>query len=228
VEIRDGSGLRVFALGPLRAEQDGKLVVQWGGAKAGSRQAEAVFAFLFDRGDRGVAKDELVDLIWPDVAVDRADVAFHRTLSGLRRTLDPARTVRSGRADGAVVFYNDRYHLQPGVVAWSDTRAFEEAFVAASTADTHNEAIRALETARELYRGEYLDDCPFYGDSADVEERRSQFRGRYVDLLVALGQRYETLGDRPGAAAAFREAVATSLEGCAPAADGLERLQALP
>ncbi len=60
--------------------------------------------------------------------------------------------------------------------------------------------------ARALYRGDYLDDCPFYGDSAQAEERRGVLKGRYIDLLLAIGERYELRGDRPSAAASFREA----------------------
>ena len=33
----------------------------------------------------------------------------------------------------------------------------------------------------------YLDDCPFYGDGAYVEDRRELLRARYVDLLLAIG-----------------------------------------
>ena len=51
------TGMHVFALGPLRAERDGEPVRQWGGEKAGTRQAEARFAFLFDRGERGGSKE---------------------------------------------------------------------------------------------------------------------------------------------------------------------------
>ncbi len=87
------TGLHVFALGPLRVERDGELVQRWGGEKAGTRQAEAVFAFLYDRGEHGVAKDEFVELIWPDVDLERADLAFHRTLGGLRGDAG-ARTAR--------------------------------------------------------------------------------------------------------------------------------------
>lgn len=197
-------GLKVFALGPLRVERGGVLLQQWGGAKAGTRQAEAVFAFLFDRGERGAAKDEFLELIWPDVEIDRADLAFHRTLNGLRTTLEPGRT--SGDRGHAIAFHNDRYRLDPSVIEWSDLAAFEESMVAASAALDHEEPIRHLERARALYRGEYLDDCPFYGDSAHVEERRELLRRRCVDLLLALGERYEGRGDRPAAAASFRQA----------------------
>jgi hypothetical protein len=97
-EPRD-EGLYVFALGPLRVERAGVIVDHWGGAKAGSRHAEALFAFLFDRGDRGSAKDEIIELIWPDAELKLADLAFHRTLGGLRTTLEPSR--RSGNRGDA-------------------------------------------------------------------------------------------------------------------------------
>lgn len=198
------AGLQVFALGPLRVVRDGEALVRWGGAKAGTRQAEAVFAFLFDRGERGVAKAEVVEMIWPDVDLERADLAFHRTLNGLRTTLEPGR--RGGERAHAITFHNDRYRLDPSVVSWSDVDAFDEAMAAASAPRGTDDAIPHLERARALYRGEFLDDCPFYGDSAEVEERRGLLRRRCVDLLLALGERYEQRGDRPAAAASFRQA----------------------
>lgn len=194
--------LHVYALGSLRAERNGEVIRRWGGEKAGSRQAEALFAFLFDRGDRGAAKDEILELIWPDVDLDRADVAFHRTMLGLRTMLRPG---RRSRAESAIGFHNDRYRINLSVVAWSDVTEFER-LIASAGAGTTAEGLRALEQARALYRGDYLDDCPYYGDSAEVEERRSGLRSRFVDLLVELGERYVERGDRPAAAACFRQA----------------------
>jgi hypothetical protein len=220
---QDDHGLQVFALGPLRVERNGAPVQSWGGAKAGTRHAEALFAFLFDRGERGVAKDEVTELIWPDVDLRRADLAFHRTLSGLRTTLEPG---RRGLTKGeAIVFHNDRYRLSPSVVTWSDVRAFDEA-MAASAAAVEDEVIQHLEHARALYRGDYLDDCPFYGDSFQAEELRAVLRGRFVDLLLALGETYERRGDRPSAAASFRQAQSVAGEDLPRADAALSRLAA--
>jgi hypothetical protein len=91
------------------------------------------------------------------------------------------------------------------LVTWSDVGAFDEAMTASGTAGA-DQAQAHLEQARTLYRGDYLDDCPFFGDSAQAEERRAVPKGRYVDLLLALGEAYEHRGDRPAAAAAYREA----------------------
>jgi hypothetical protein len=217
------TGLQVFALGPLRVERDGAPLRHWGGAKAGTRHAEGLFAFLFDRGERGATKDEVIELIWPDVELERADLAFHRTLGGLRTTLEPGR--RGRNRGGAITFYNDRYRLAPSVVGWSDVRAFDEAMAGSADPDPDT-AVRHLERARGLYRGDYLDDCPFYGDSAHAEERRSLLRGRYVDLLLALGERYERRGDRPAAAESFRAARSASGDALPGADAALARLSA--
>ena len=218
------AGLHVFALGPLRVERDGQPMRRWGGEKAGTRQAEAVFAFLFDRDERGAAKDEFVELIWPDVDLERADLAFHRTLGGLRTTLEPGR--RGGDRGAAISFHNDRYRLDPALVSWSDVAAFETAMAAASAATDPDDALQHLERARSLYRGDFLDDCPFYGDSAQVEERRELLRGRCVDLLLALGERYEARGDRPAAASCFRQARLVAGDDLPPADEALTRLGA--
>jgi two-component SAPR family response regulator len=212
----------VFALGPIRVERGAAAIERWGGEKAGARQALALFAFLFDRGERGMGKDEALELIWPDTDLDRADLAFHRTLGGLRHTLD----LDGNGGKRAVRFYNDRYRLDPAIVDWSDVADFTTRLDEARSAKDPGEQLRLLESARTLYRGEYLDDCPFYGDSAFVEEHRASLRARAVDLLIALGEAYEATGDRASAAAAFRQALAAAVDRCSPAEAGLLRLSA--
>ncbi len=215
--------LRIQALGSLRAEQGEEPIRRWGGEKAGSRQAEGLFAFLLDRGERGASKDEIVELIWPDVDLDRADVAFHRTMLGLRSMLQPGRRGRG--ASAAITFHNDRYRLDPETVGYTDVTEFEQLIRDAGAADP-DERLRLLERARALYRGDYLDDCPYYGDSADVEDRRRALRQRYVDLLVELGDRHADRGDRPAAAECYREAQSLAEDELPRVADALSRLGA--
>jgi hypothetical protein len=212
-------GLHVFALGPLRVDRGDGPITRWGGEKAGTRQAQGLFAFLFDRGERGVPKDEAVELIWPDTDLDRADLAFHRTLAGLRHTLDP-----DGGGKQVIRFQNDRYRLDPSIVDWSDVDDFLARIGDAREVSGRAEKARRLQEAGALYRGDYLDDCPFYGDSVHVEARRSALRERYIDLLIALGETYEADADRMSAATAYREAIRAALDGCPPAEAGLIRL----
>ncbi len=214
------NSLRVHALGPLRVERDGEQISSWGGAKAGTRQAEAMFVFLFDRADRGVAKDEFLEVIWPDIPLDKADLAFHRTLGGLRRTLEPG--LQRGAQSTVITYQNDRYRLSDAAVEWSDVVRFEE--LISGAAGSPEGAIAALEEARKLYRGPYLDDCPFYGDSVYVEERRRLLEGRHIDLLLALAELYERAGNSTAAAGCFRQALRAARDDCPRADDGLVRL----
>ncbi|MDQ3327979.1 MAG: hypothetical protein M3506_05615, partial [Chloroflexota bacterium] len=225
IEIADHAApsdrrLRVHALGALQVERGSEPVRGWGGAKAGTRQAEAMFAFLFDRDERGVAKDEFLEVIWPDVALESADMAFHRTLGGLRRSLEPA--LKRGAQSTFITYQNDRYRLSAAAIDWSDVSTFEE--LISGAANSAAEGIPALEEARKLYRGPYLDDCPFYGDSMYVEERRRLLEGRRIDLLLALGELHERAGDSTAAAACYRQALLAADDDCPRADDGLARL----
>ena len=212
--------LRVTTLGTFLVERSGAPVAHWGGPKAGSRQAQAMFAFLLDRGERGVTKDEFIDVIWPDAEVAQADLNFHRTLGGLRGTLEPERAA----VGTAVTFMNGRYRLSASVVGWLDSDEFEQRLMNAARATDDVAAIRGLEAARAMYRGDYLDDCPLFGDSGYVEGRRGILRGRLVDALVDLGRRYEARGDDAFAAARFREALSVAGGDCSSATEGLSRL----
>ena len=216
-------GLNIYALGSFRVERGGTQIDRWGGDKAGSRQAEALFAFIWDRGERGIAKDEALELIWPDTDIERADLAFHRTMGGLRKTLE---TGLSDRRSRSIKFHNDRYRLDPALISWSDADEFVASLEAARGATSAAERLGPLERARRLYRADYLDDCPFYGDSHFVEERRAALRDQLADLLVALGETYESGGDRVAAAAAYREALTLGGEGRPRAREGLARVGA--
>jgi len=79
---------------------------------------------------------------------------------------------------------------------------------ATRAADSADDRVRLLEAARALYRSDFLDDCPFYGDSVHVEERREELRERVADLLIDLGDLYAKRGDRAAAADAHRRAQA--------------------
>jgi predicted ATPase/DNA-binding SARP family transcriptional activator len=197
----DEGELRVYALGSTRVDRGGRPIRRWGGDKAGSRQAQAIFSFLVDRGEAGITKDEAVELLWPDLPIKRGDLAFHRTLGGLRSVLE------EGRPGNAITYDGGRYRLATDIVAWSDIAAFEQLLDRAGGLDGR-ESIGLLEEARGLYRGPLFDDCPFYGDSAFVEERRAYLRGRFEDLLLDLGDRYATLAEAATAAARYRHALA--------------------
>ena len=220
----DVGRITVHALGRMRIERDGEQLRNLGGPKAGRRQAEALFAFLLDRGARGVTKDEVVEMIWEEMDIEAADLAFHRTLGGLRRTLQPG---LASLSESVISFDHDRYTLEAGVVSWTDYGAFEAAVEEAYGGGDRFVKAMALEEARRLYGGEYFDDCPFFGDSAEVEPTRDRLRQRYVNVLIMLGELAEERGDRHGADVLYRQAADATGGESADAAAGLARLSAL-
>jgi DNA-binding SARP family transcriptional activator len=222
----DKRGMRVYALGPLRVEREGAPIERWGGDKAGTYQAEALFAFLFDRRGRGLTKDEAEEVIWPDLDLEKADTAFHRTISALRRTLEPG--LKRANESRTIAYHHERYWLDPATIAWCDADVFAGAAERGHTLLRQGdaEAARALfAEALALYRGDYMDDCPFFGDSSYVEEHRADLRDQRIDMLLALGAVYERLGQAGEAATCYRRALAAPAGACQRAEEGLARLQ---
>lgn len=196
--------MRVRSIGSLVVSFGRLPVHSLGGPKAGANQALGLFGFLFDRGPRGIEKDEAVEVIWPDASLSIADTAFHRTLLGLRGSL------AGGGFGDAIEFRNGRYVLASGLISWSDAWELERKVAASASADDSADRIELLEACRLLNQADYMDDCPFFGTSVYVEPRRAIFRAVRQAVLVELADVYASLGRR--ALAAIRRAEADALD----------------
>lgn len=210
VPVPNNDGLCVYALGSLRVERNREPITRWGGDKAGTNQAEALFAFLFDRLGKGITKDEMIDVIWSDADMGdlkKADNAFHRTLTALRRTLEPE--LQHASKSQVIQFHHGRYWLEPKVIAWSDVQEFITAVEQGVTRfhqGDHAGALTDLRRASQLYRGDYMDDCPFFGDSTEVEAQRELLLTRYIQAQLTLSVVYEAQGRLGEATSAYQEA----------------------
>lgn len=180
-----------------------------GGPKAGANQAMGLFAFLFDRAERGVEKDEVAELIWPDTSLTAADAAFHRTLLGLRGAL------RSGTFGDPILHRAGRYVLAPGLVSWSDLMEIELLLERSAQSTEPSVQWSALEACRALNRADYMDDCPFFGESAFVEGTRELLRSVRRAVLVQLAELYDDAGHHALAAMRRAEAMPVALESAA-------------
>lgn len=196
-------GLRVHAIGPLVVSLGRLAIHSLGGPKAGAHQALGLFAFLFDRGPAGIEKDEALEIIWPESPLAVADTAFHRTLLGLRGSL------ATGGFGNAVDFRSGRYVLASGLVTWSDVWELERLIDRSASIRDDRTRIDLLEACRQLNRADYMDDCPLFGTSVYVEDRRAMLRAVRQAVLVELAELYGTLGHH--ALATIRTAEADGL-----------------
>jgi DNA-binding SARP family transcriptional activator len=134
--------LRIWLLGGFRVCVGGRDV------EAGRwrlRKARALVKLLALAPGRRRHREEITDLLWPDLGPEAADNQLRKTLHEARRSLDP---------DPAATFHHiqsgDTLALQDG--AWVDLDAFE---AAAAEARRARDPV-AYEAAIELYGGDLL------------------------------------------------------------------------
>src|SRR5438067_1229528 len=131
--------LRLHAFGGLSVRADGQSLA---GAAAQPRRL-AVLALLARAGERGITREKLLALLWPDADAQRGPRTLAQALYALRRDLG---------SDDAIVGLKE-LRLDPSVVA-SDVGDFSAAAAAGS-----------LESAASIYVGAFLDGFHLPGAS---------------------------------------------------------------
>ena len=163
--------IRVHVLGQFGVELGGEAVPA---SAWPSRKARDVLRVLACRGDRGISRERLGALVWPD-----ADAVGNRlsvALSHVRSVLDPGRRLTDSVvvSDGGVVRLDLR-HVSVDLVDFTD--AARAALAAAKAGAVR--AVPLLEGAAAMHTGELLED-------ADGVDR--------VDWVLAEREEVELLG----------------------------------
>jgi len=182
--------LRVLALGPFQVYVDDRLVdaSAWGSARP-----RELLAYLLMHPD-GRTKEQVGVAFWPEASASQLRNSFHVTLHRLRKAL--------GGAEWVTVT-NDRYRVDPELVAHFDVTAFERDVAEARRAVVrqHPDAFAKLERAVTHFRGDFMDGEPV-GDWH--LEHRDRFQRMYADSLMELGNRFLLEERFEKAADAFR------------------------
>jgi len=183
VRVETLGGFRVTVAGPVLADD------AWG-----RRKARQLFKCLLSRPRQRVAKDRLVEWLWPDSDPEAAGSTLRSTVHALRSTLrqaglDASRDIILVDRDAVGVATAD---------VWVDADEFERLLAAATTSD---EPLPLLEEADALYAGEYLPDDPYEDWTA---ERREALKRGWMELQLALAKHRERNGDPDGAAKALQ------------------------
>jgi DNA-binding SARP family transcriptional activator/tetratricopeptide (TPR) repeat protein len=184
--------LRVGVLGP---------VTVWNGheeLRVGQPRQQAVLGILAMRANRVISRGELVDAVWGQDPPASAEGGIYTYVAGLRRIIEPTRSVRGpGRV---LVSSGAGYvlHLVPGQ---PDAVAFEQHLVRARQLRKNGDpvgTVDALENALGLWRGVAFAGVP--GPFAETErvrlaELRSGAAEERADVLLALGRHEEVVPD---------------------------------
>jgi len=175
--------LRLATFGGVSLTRDGAPVV---GSAAVPRRL-ALFALLAAHGERGLNKDLLAGLLWPDSAPDQARHSLHQALYATRRALGDD-----------VIVGTTSLHLHPAHVE-SDVGSFEEAVHAGQ-----------FERAVKLYRGPFA-EALVVPMAVELEQKldalRAEFARKYTSSLESLAVNASRSGDLPASARWWRKLV---------------------
>ncbi len=167
--------LRISTLGSFRVGRpDGGEI----GPRDWQREkARQLFQLLLTRRDKPLAKEQILDYLWPESDVQAADSSFKVALNALVRALEPE---RSSRAQSSYVIRSGGGNslayglsIEPGQV-WLDAVEFEQLATQGARAElagNEKAALNFYNQALELYQGDFLPGC-LYEDWAAAERER--------------------------------------------------------
>jgi LuxR family maltose regulon positive regulatory protein len=184
------TGLLVRGLGTTQVLRDGQEIPK---ASWGAQRPRELLFYLVD--NMPVARDQVLNIFWPDMPQARAVANLHQTLWRMRKAI------------GTEVITLDEtgFRPAPGLMIHSDVIQFEalgRAAVSFSQSDLRR--LGALESAVTLYTGEYLADI-----SADwAADRRHTLSELFVRLLSEYADELLALTRYADAREALRRALA--------------------
>lgn len=155
----EADGPKVKVLGSLEVYAASGRLLAWR-----TKKTRELFAFLLHHKGP-VYRDRILDSLWPELDMDRAQTLFHTTIYQLRHTL------KQGGYGQMVSFADERY-----LMSHEELRCDADELEQLLAAD--REGKRAAE-ALALYRGDYLEE-ESYGWA---ETRRYKLRSAFLDYL---------------------------------------------
>src|SRR5687767_2369058 len=170
--------LRLSTLGGLRLDRDEAPVT----GPAARRRPLAILAVIASAGSRGITRDRLIGVLWPDSSEEQARHVLSQSLYALRKDL--------GQDD--LLLNGGTLRLNPAVIT-SDVGDFAEALEAGE-----------LERAVEAYRGPFVDGFYLAGNSGFerwAEEERARLAAQYARAAEAAASAAGESGDHLRAAA---------------------------
>jgi DNA-binding SARP family transcriptional activator len=133
--------MKLYTLGRLEIYRNGKLIAL--SPKKTPRKTMDLFTTLICAGSKGMTREMIADLLWPDTDGDRAQQNMNTTLHRLRKLL---------KKEGAIVNENG-YLVLSRQCCWVDCWAFEELHDQAMASGVPAQKAEMLGKAVSLYAG---------------------------------------------------------------------------
>jgi len=164
--------LSIYALGNALVKVDGKTVTNptW----INQKRARELFFFLLTHPNKGMTREEIGVILWPDSSTEQLRLQFRNTLYYLRYALGQD-----------VIINTDRRYLFNSDMDYSyDVQEFEHKIVLMESAETPAKKVELLQESIQLYRGEFYPE----GDGEWVMTERSRLTQMYEHSLLTLAR----------------------------------------
>ena len=149
--------------------------------------------FFFLSSSRPLSKEEIGEVLWPDIDPLRLKLRFKNNLYRLRRAL----------GQDVVLFENNLYLFNRRLDYEFDVEEFDMHLSQAKIAANDEDRIFHLDAASGLWHGLYLQDV----DAAWVWSERRRLESACLDALHQLADLYHLAGDRESALKVCRQAL---------------------
>ena len=187
------TGLRVSLLGRFEVAVGSRLIREDGWRL---RKAASLVKLLALAPDHSLHKEQVMELLWPNLGARAAANNLHQSLHIARKTLEPGAT-----SYAYLSMRGQHLALCPRDSAWVDVKAFEQAAQEAWS----SRQPAAHRAAIDLYSGDLL---PRDRYEEWAERRREELLGTFLSLLLGMAALLEEREAFDPASAALREVVA--------------------
>jgi PAS domain S-box-containing protein len=178
---------RVYLLGPLLiTRQDG---MQVEGPLWNRIKTRALMAYLVMQKGTAVSREQILEMLWPDLEYKAAMHNLNTTVYNLRRSLEP--NLEKASQSCYLLYQNGSYRLAEASSYWLDVEAFESGIRLARREEDLETAVKIYKASLALYRGDYLFDLT---DTHNwVRDQQFRLQEIYLTALAKLAELYEQL-----------------------------------
>jgi DNA-binding SARP family transcriptional activator len=173
--------LEIHCLDGFQVRFGGERVERWESTKARS-----LLQYLMIKPRKPVAKEELMEALWPDCDPRVSGNNLKAAMHGLRQTFNNLLDKEQNLP--YIVYSQGTYQINPDIFLWLDVEQFEQHWQTGRRLQAEgdmNKAMQEFRLAEELYKGEYLEDDPY-------EEwtllRREALHDIYLNILSKLAE----------------------------------------
>ena len=141
------------------------------------QQALSLLSCLASSPGRTIGRDQAIDLLWPNLDVDKASHSLDTTVIGLRSLLNPE------HGQNLLLTEHQTIQLADQIQVWIDADAFETLLGQARASTDPGQTEHLLEEALVLYGGDYL---PGERMLPVVQARRESLHRSWIGLSLEL------------------------------------------